>query len=152
MVSSYNFRTHPEKISGKGVKDTPAPTVRCTTKPPTCKLQLTTAKYTQSTWCRLIQALCLSLQSLWAHMDHIYLIRWVVFWCPPSPLNHTIHLLVNHTIFHGIPCALRGGIWWGSPVRLSLSLHNVWLWVSTPTPICRWWKILWWQLDKTSFY
>lgn len=48
--------------------------------------KLTAIAYIQSTWWRPMQVLCLSLQSLWAHMNPAYLIWWATFSWSPLPL------------------------------------------------------------------
>lgn len=46
----------------------------------------------QRTWCRLLQAPCLLLQSLCVYMSFAYWIQWAIFWCPPFFLTPTIFL------------------------------------------------------------
>lgn len=50
-------------------------------------------------------------------------------WCPLCPLT----LVIFPTPLLRDSQALRGGIWWRSPI-LTLSSHNVWLWVYCNSP------------------
>lgn len=72
--------------------------------------------------------------------------------CSPSALSpfclpHSFYLFS-----HGVPWALRGGVWWSHLVESCaaqcLSLCNVWLWVSVFVPVCFRKKPLWWWLSK----
>lgn len=93
----------------------------------------------QRTWCRTMQASCLTGQSLWAHMSPFWLVQWAMSSCclPHSltPIVFPLHLLMNSPCSEGNDTMENSNLY---------CLHDVWLWVSEPAPICCQGKPLWW--------
>jgi hypothetical protein len=100
--------------------------------------------YTQRTWCRPVQTLCMLPQSLWVHTR-----------CAHVNSEGSIFLVsFIHSGFYTISLnpEERDSMETSYLDIQGLSLCNVWLWVSAFIPIgCRR-KPLWWWLNKALIY
>lgn len=101
---------------GKWVRNTLIPLLGITQKH-----QGTPTTYIQRLWHKLLQTLCLLLQSLWGHMSPVEFIqRAMISWCPPHPTIVLHPLPWNSQRSKGRDLMKTGNL--DSP-------NNVWLWI-----------------------
>ena len=111
--------------------------------------------YTQRTWYRSVQALCLLLSpSLWIHMSFYHAdLECFISWCLPSPLALRLFLppfSQGLLSLEGRDLMETSHLWLS--VLRALSVCKVWLRVSVFVPTCHRKKLLWWWLSKALVY